>query len=185
MPQSAKPPVLYLVACGCPPSGQLAEMTRVTQAQGWDVCVIVTPDGARFVDAALLAEQTGYPVRSQYKDPSAPDVLPPADAFAVAPATFNTINKWAQGISDTLALGLLNEAIGLGLPIVAAPWVNTALARHPVFRQSVALLRDWGVRLVLAPDHQPGEGQGPAAFPWEELHAELASLLPRLARPAG
>jgi flavoprotein len=34
----------------------------------------------------------------------------------VAPATFNTINKWAQGISDTLALGLLNEATGLGLP---------------------------------------------------------------------
>jgi phosphopantothenoylcysteine synthetase/decarboxylase len=152
-------------------------MTRAARAQGWDVCVIATPDGARFVDAALLAEQTGHPVRSQYKDPSAPDVLPPADAFAVAPATFNTINKWAQGISDTLALGLLNEAIGLGLPIVAAPWVNTALARHPVFQQSIALLRDWGVRLVLAPDHRPGEGQGPAAFPWEQLHAELASLL--------
>jgi Flavoprotein len=34
------------------------------------------------------------------------------DAIIVAPATFNTINKWAVGISDTLALGLLTEAIG-------------------------------------------------------------------------
>jgi hypothetical protein len=33
----------------------------------------------------------------------------------VAPATFNTINKWALGIIDTLVLGILNEALGLGL----------------------------------------------------------------------
>jgi phosphopantothenoylcysteine synthetase/decarboxylase len=40
-------------------------------------------------------------------------MLPRADAVAIAPATFNTINKWVAGISDTFALGLLNEAIGL------------------------------------------------------------------------
>ena len=28
-------------------------------------------------------------------------------------------NKWAYGVSDTLALGLLNEAIGTGLPVMA------------------------------------------------------------------
>jgi hypothetical protein len=76
------------------------------------VCVIVTPDGAKFADLAGLAELTGHPVRSQYKQPDDPDVLPPPDAFVVAPATFNTINKWANGISGTLALGLLNEALG-------------------------------------------------------------------------
>lgn len=40
--------------------------------------------------------------------------MPPADAIAVASATFNTINKWAAGISDTLALGILCEAYGFG-----------------------------------------------------------------------
>ena len=78
------------------------------------MCVIAAPDGMKFLDALRLAELTGHPVRSQYKQPDEPDVLPPADAFVVAPATFNTINKWALGISDTLALGLLNEATGLG-----------------------------------------------------------------------
>jgi len=34
----------------------------------------------------------------------------------VAPATFNTVNKWAAGISDTLALGILCEAYGMGIP---------------------------------------------------------------------
>jgi flavoprotein len=46
----------------------------------------------------------------------------------VAPAAFNTINKWAAGISDTLAHGLLTEAIGKGLPVVALPFINTAEA---------------------------------------------------------
>ena len=78
-------------------------------------------------------------------------MLPPPDAFVIAPATFNTINKLAAGISDTLALGLVNEAVGLGLPIIAAPWPSVQLARHPVFQRSVAALRDWGVTVILDP----------------------------------
>ena len=81
----------------------------------------------------------------------------------MVPATFNTINKWAQGISDTLALGLLNEAVGLRLPMVAVPWPNAALAAHPVFVRSVATLREWGVALILDPARlpQPGAARNP------------------------
>ena len=115
-------PVLYVVGCGGRPAGHLPAFVRFAQGQGWDVCVIATPDGAKFLDAPDLAGLTGHPVRVRYKRPEEPDVLPPPDAFVIAPATFNTINKLAHGISDTLALGLLNEAIGLGLPIIAVPW---------------------------------------------------------------
>lgn len=172
MPQ----PVLYIVACGGPPSGELPAFVSFSLAQGWDVCVIATPDATKFLDMAPLAELTGHPVRSQYKRPDEPDVLPPADAFAVAPASFNTINKWAQGISDTLALGLLNEALGLGLPMVAVPWPNVALARHPAFTRSVAELREWGVRVILDPGNLPGVKEPAAVFPWEKLRAELVKL---------
>jgi hypothetical protein len=34
---------------------------------------------------------------------------PKADAIIVAPATYNTISKWAAGVSDTYALGILAE----------------------------------------------------------------------------
>jgi hypothetical protein len=34
---------------------------------------------------------TGHPVRTSYKLPDEPDVLPPPDAILVAPATFNTV----------------------------------------------------------------------------------------------
>jgi phosphopantothenoylcysteine synthetase/decarboxylase len=145
------------------------------------VCVIATPSALKFMDPPRLAELTGHVVRYDYKQPEEPDVLPPPDAMVVAPATFNTINKWAGGISDTLALGLLNEGIGLGLPIVAVPFPNIALARHPAFTRSLEQLRAWGVRLLFDPDVYPlpTPNMGPPAaglFPWPALLAELAEL---------
>ena len=169
-------PVLYVVASGAAPARELpalvADLTRE-----WDTCVITTPEGSRFFDAGRVAEMTGHPVRTSFKDPDAPDVLPPASAFAAVPATFNTINKWAAGISDTLALGLLNEAIGLGLPIVTVPWPNVALARHPAFGHSITTLRGCGITVILSQENLPDDGKpGQAKFPWEQLRAELTRI---------
>jgi len=170
------PPVLYVIACGGPPASQIAEFVRFAQDHGWDTAVIATPDGARFLDTAFLAELTGHPVRVQYKQPGDPDVLPPATAMAVAPATFSTVNKLARGISDTLALGLLNEAIGMGLPIIVVPWPNVHLARHPAFERSIDDLRAWGLTVVYDPANLPGKDGDPATFPWQALRAELLAL---------
>jgi phosphopantothenoylcysteine synthetase/decarboxylase len=169
-------PVLYVVASGAAPARELPVLISALTG-GWDTCVITTPEGSRFFDVFGVTELTGHPVRASFKDPDAPDVLPPADAFAAAPATFNTINKWAAGISDTLALGLLNEAIGLGLPIVTVPWPNAALARHPAFGRSISALRDCGVRVILDPAHLPdNDNPGQGEFPWAQLRAELARM---------
>ena len=171
-------PVLYVVACGGRPASDLPDHVPALQQDGWEVCVIVTPSGRKFIDAAQLAELTGHVVRYDYKQPDEPDVLPRPDALAVAPATFNTINKLAGGSSDTLALGILNEAIGLGLPIVAVPTPNVALARHPAFGTSVRALREWGVTVLFDPEVYPlpTPDMGPPAaelFPWDALLAQL------------
>ncbi|MCM3886789.1 flavoprotein [Frankia sp. R82] len=173
--------VLYVVACGGYPAAELPAFVEATQVAGWDVCVVATPAALGFLDVERLAELTGHPVRSHYKRPGEPDVLPPADAFVVAPATFNTINKIAAGISDTLALGLLNEAIGGGRPMVMAPYPNSALAGHPAFAASLESLRGWGVRLVFG---RPGDPRGgvdqpgreSTVFPWAELIAAVSEL---------
>lgn len=54
-------------------------------------------------------------------------------------------HEWAAGISDTLALGLLNEALGASVPVEARPYVNEALAAHPAYQASLAMLADHGV----------------------------------------
>jgi phosphopantothenoylcysteine synthetase/decarboxylase len=173
--------VLYVIACGGRPAGDLPAFVEEAQATGWEVCVVATPSAVKFMDLDHLAELTGHVVRYDYKQPDQPDVLPPADAIVVAPATFNTVNKWAAGISDTLALGLLNEALGLGLPVVAVPFPNVALARHPAFRRSMAELEALGVRLLFDPEAHPlpTPNLGPARrelFPWRVLREELGML---------
>jgi len=168
--------VLYVIASGASPARELPELIEAVTAD-WDTCVITTPEGARFFDIDQIAAMTGHPVRTSFKDPDAPDVLPPARAFAAVPATFNTINKWAAGISDTLALAMLNEAVGIGLPIVAVPWPNAALARHPAFGRSISTLRDCGITVILDLDNLPDdENPRQVRFPWDELRAELACM---------
>jgi hypothetical protein len=181
--QVQRPPVLYVVVSGAAPARELATLIAAL-GDDWDTCVIATPEGARFLDISKVTQLTGHPVRTSFKDPDAPDVLPPADAFAAVPATFNTINKWAAGISDTLALALLNEATGLGRPIVTVPWPNAALARHPAFGRSISTLRDCGITVILNPGNLPDDDHpGQAEFPWDELRTKLARM--RAALPNG
>ncbi|MCM2393166.1 flavoprotein [Streptomyces albipurpureus] len=178
-------PVLYVVACGGYPAQDLPRFAQWAQTEGWRVCVVATPKGREFLDTAALQQLTGYPVRHDYKHPDDPDVLPPANAMLVAPATFNTVNKLAAGISDTLALGLVNEAIGLGIPVIAAPWPNKALATRRPFRESVERLRAEGVRFVLDDENlpEPASGRpGAAAFPWQPIHAQIISVRQELSR---
>ena len=63
-----------------------------------------------------------------------------ADVYVVAPATFNTINKIANGITDTLAVGLVCEALGYGRPVVVVPWFNRGLSRHGAYGRSLGQL---------------------------------------------
>jgi hypothetical protein len=81
--------------------------------------------------------------------PGESDTLPAPQAVIVAPATVNTLNKWALGICDTLALGILVEGIGKKLPIVALPFTNYAQAAHPAFQQSIDKLRTWGAQVFV------------------------------------
>jgi hypothetical protein len=163
--------VLYVISCGAPPTRNVGRLIRLAQGQQWDACLLATPAAMGFIDPAALEDQTGHPVRSAYKKPGSPDVLPSPDAIIVAPATVNTINKWACGICDTLALGILVEAIGKKLPTVALPFTNDAHAAHPAFVENIEKLRSWGVRVLFGPDvyplHAPGTGsQHLDAYPW-------------------
>src|SRR5215469_13798889 len=142
--------VLYLICCAAPSALRAEGLVVRAQGRGWDVCLICTPTAARWLQPALpgLANLTRHPVRSQFKLPDEPDVLPAPDAMLIAPATANTLTKWALGISDTLALGLITEAVGLRLPMVALASLSEAQAAHPAFDRNAELLRSAGVALL-------------------------------------
>jgi len=164
--------VVYLISCGTPNAQQLYELIPLLQSANFDVCSILTPYTTRFVDQNRLARLTGHPVRSDYKQPEDPDALPPADVVVVFPATFNTINKWALGISDTLALGLLCEFTGMHLPILAIPVVREfKLAAHPAFPRSLRMLRRYGVHVLYDTEKYPPRNERPSEVIIEALQA--------------
>ncbi len=170
MPTDAGSPLLYTVVCAAPPARQIDGFVRQTQALGWSVRVVLTPTAADWLDPDALTALSGNPVLLRPRRPDEPRAAP-ADAIAVVPATFNTINKWAAGISDNAALGVLNEAIGIHLPVVVAPYAKNTLTAHPAFDRSIRLLDEYGVTVL--PTNAIRLAEETDAFTWQPVIAAL------------
>jgi phosphopantothenoylcysteine synthetase/decarboxylase len=181
MTEDAPQRVLSVIVCGAGPATAIGTLVRLAQDRGWRVQVIATPAALDFFDQAAIEQQTGNPVKSHYSKPGAPRSHIP-DAIIVAPATYNTINKWALGISDTYALGVLAEITGMDIPVVVLPFVNSALASRPPFQRSVESLRAEGVRILLGPGgfepHPPRTGGDRInSYPWHLALNEADHLI--------
>jgi phosphopantothenoylcysteine synthetase/decarboxylase len=168
-------PVLYALVCGSPAARHVGKLVDLAQADGWDVCVVASPDGRKFIDVEALEAKTGHVVRSWYKAPDEPDVLPPADAMIVAPATCNSLAKWAVGISDTLLLGMVVEAVGQKLPVVCVATSSSAQLSFPAIQEAIQKLASWGVTMIDYPKSPlaPGEDTH-ARFPWAAALAAVS-----------
>jgi phosphopantothenoylcysteine synthetase/decarboxylase len=172
--------VLSVIVCGAGPASEVGQLIKLAQEHSWAVQVIATPAALGFLDIPAIEAQTDSPVRSQYRKPGEPRSRP-ADAIIIAPATYNTINKWAQGISDTYALGILAEATGTGVPIVVLPFVNSALAERIPFKRSIEDLRREGIHILLGPGaikpHEPRTGGDLIdSYPWHLALAETERM---------
>ncbi|MDQ6748741.1 MAG: flavoprotein [Candidatus Dormibacteraeota bacterium] len=172
--------LLTVIVCGAGPASDVSQLIKLAQEHDWTVQVVATPAALNFIDVPAIEAQTGSPVRSQYRRPGESRSRP-ADAIIVAPATYNTINKWALGISDTYALGILAETTALGVPIVVLPFVNSALAARVPFRRSVEELRREGAHILLGPGgvepHEPHTGgELIASYPWHLVLNEADRL---------
>ncbi|QGV81397.1 flavoprotein [Streptomyces ficellus] len=175
---------LYLFCSAAPPVFDVAGVIEDTQARGWDVCLGLTPTASSWLADSVdgLAALTGHPVRSEYRMPGQPDVWPKPDAILFAPATFNSVNEWALGLTSKWVVGVVAEGIGKGTPIVTMPCVNAAYAQHSALERSVETLRALGVTVLYGEGgfvpNQPGQGR-PAEYPWGLALDEVA----RVARP--
>lgn len=164
--------VLYLLGSAAPPVLNLAPVIERAQAAGWDVCLGLTPAAADWLvdDIVDLEALTGHPVRSRHRRPGQADPWPAATVALLAPATLNTINSVALGLTGSFVAGFAVEAIGKRIPLVVMPCVNQALAAHPQFARSVDTLRAADVRVLLGEGgfepNPPGQGR-PSSYPWD------------------
>src|SRR5690242_18688480 len=117
-------PVLVLAVCAAPPAQAIDQLAALLVEVSWNVHAALTDAAGEWVDEIRLEAASGNPVRTRRRGLDQPKLTSRPDAVVLAPATFNTINQWVAGINDTPVLGILNEALGAGVPIVAAPHVK-------------------------------------------------------------
>jgi phosphopantothenoylcysteine synthetase/decarboxylase len=170
MSQDAKPvaevfDVAYLVISGAATAARCPEILRGLVDLGFPtVIALPTPNASRVLAPRDLADIPGVRVVESYFD-LAIRPSPPRGVVLFAPCGFNSLNKLAQGIADSLALSVVAEAIGRATPVIVAPSLNQPLLDHPVAQASLRTLPEWGVILVPPLD----EGAGPRLAPTRQL----------------
>ena len=135
---------IFVTAAGV--SRDVGELVRGAIGLGWGVYTAATPNVAAVTPPAQLLDIPGSTWISDYG-------RPPLDRFPfgtmlVAPCTFNTLNKLAHGIADSLVAAMVADALGAGCPILIAPAMNRGLWNHPQTSESLQRLERWSCTIV-------------------------------------
>ncbi len=164
-----------------------AYLTSKLVQNGFDVKVVMSDSALKFVGAATFEGLTGNQV---YTDSfqngemmNHINLVKWADITLVCPATGNTINKLAGGISDTLltSLFLVHD---WKKPYLIAPAMNTNMYNHPATQESMQKLKSWGVTILKTDEGRLacGDiGEGKLLDPDEIYNSIIAKLNERKA----
>jgi|SRR5579863_98529 len=157
--------VAYLVLSGTTTAARCPEILRELVGLGFSIVIALpTPNASRVVAPRDLADIDGVQVVESYFD-LAIRPRPPRGVVLFAPCSFNSLNKLAHGIADSLALSVVAEAIGRGTPVIVGPSLNQPLLEHPVAQASLRKLASWGITIVPPVD----AGEGPRLAPTGQL----------------
>ena len=142
---------VYLVVTAAGTARRAPEIAQRLAGLGRRLIVLLTPNTHRIVAArelvlALERSPEARIVESYFDDAILP--RPSDGVVVVAPCSFDSLNKLAQGIADNLALSVAAEAIGRGTPVIVALSVNPPLWAHPRAAESARALRSWGVEVL-------------------------------------
>ena len=155
----------YLVLSGAATASRCPEIARGLLDVGFTrIIALPTPNAARIIAPRDLDGVPGVRIVESYFD-AAIRPQPPRGLVLFAPCGFNSLNKLAHGIADSLALSVVAEAIGRRTPVVVGPSLNTPLLAHPAAQTSLAKLAAWGVTVMPPLD----SGEGPRLAPTERL----------------
>lgn len=132
------------------------EIARGLQKNGHEVVAIMTRAAEHFVGPLTFEAITRRPViTDQYKAGANADIEHIAiasniDLLLVAPATANTIGKFANGLADDFLSSLYTATKA---PVMIAPAMNTNMFDHPAVARNLETLVARGVHVV-----DPGSG---------------------------
>jgi phosphopantothenoylcysteine decarboxylase / phosphopantothenate---cysteine ligase len=148
-------------------------LARELRRQGADVVAFASQEALRYVTEETLEWSTTHRVITRLT-PAAEHLSDdaPFDAYLLAPATYNTINKMRHGIADGVITATLGSALGRleqgQTKVLVAPTMHGSL-HTSILTESLQALSRLGVRII-----PPREDYGKHNIPAEEqLVAEV------------
>jgi phosphopantothenoylcysteine decarboxylase / phosphopantothenate---cysteine ligase len=150
-----------------------AILIRSLVKEGANVKVIMTSSATEFISPLTLSTLSKNPVNLDFFNEKSGEWTSHvelglwADLYVIAPATANSIAKFANGICEDLLAAVYLSA---RCPVYIAPAMDVDMYRHPTTRNNLALLTKYGNTIIDA-DH--GElasgliGEGRMAEPEE------------------
>jgi phosphopantothenoylcysteine decarboxylase/phosphopantothenate--cysteine ligase len=168
-------PTVVLGVTGCIGAYKACEVLRELQRRGVDVHVVMTEHATRFVGAMTFEALSRHPVFiDQFALGAEGDirhisVADAADLLLVAPATANTLGKFARGIADDALSTLF---LATTAPVLIAPAMNVNMFRHPAVIENLEMLRARGVGVI-----EPGTGYLACGWLGEGRLAEVPEIV--------
>src|SRR5687768_3575814 len=148
--------LIALGVCGGIGAYKAVEIARGLQKQGHDVVAVMTKSARKFVGPLTFEAITRREVITDQWTPGANadiehiSIASTIDLLVVAPATANTIGKFANGLADDFLSALY---VATRAPVLIAPAMNTNMFDHPAVAKNLETLMARGVHIV-----DPGSG---------------------------
>ena len=133
------------------------EVLRGLQRAGCEVRIAMTRHACEFIQPLTFRSLSGSYVLVDDYAPDNPDPIAhitfsqTVDLLIVAPATANTLAKFANGVADDF---LTSTYLACTAPVLVAPAMNTTMLQHPATQRNLEKLRADGVRII-----EPDEGE--------------------------
>lgn len=119
--------------------------------EGHHLKVGMTSSALKFVGSATLEGLTGSPVfTDDFEEGRKMDhihLMNWAELVIVSPASANTINSMANGISSNVISSLF-LAFDFKKPMLLFPAMNSKMLNHPSTQNSLNTLSEWGVKVM-------------------------------------
>ncbi len=165
--------------CGSIAAYKSALLVRLLVKAGADVRVIMTPDAAAFITPLTLSTLSKHPVltnlvkNNEGEWNNHVDLGLWADALVIAPATANTLGKFANGICDNLLTAVYLSA---RCQVYIAPAMDLDMLAHSSTKQNIQKLISFGNTII-----EPGFGELASGLVGEGRLAEPEEIVSFLA----
>lgn len=160
------------------------ELIRLYIKNGASVKVVMSESAKRFINPITfeaISQSKVLDENSECWDKSSVynhiDIAKWSDIFVIAPASANTINKIACGISDNL---LLQTVLAYNKTIILSPAANTAMIENKITKENLEKLKSFGFKIVNTQTKElacKDVGNGAMAKPEEIFHKTCKELL--------